>query len=235
MSESLENLVDQLDENSILAELPEACLEALVKSGQKRSYSKGQTIFQKGDEGDFLAIILSGQLKISGFSVSGDETVLNLLQVGDVVGEIAVIDGSVRTADAIAVSACELLIFPRAAFVRLMTENGEFGMALARALCVKLRAASDALESTTLDMGRRVASALVRLAEQNKSLPDDPDIDFELAIDQTTLARYAGLTRSNLNRVLKRFERANASRHEKGVLKIFDMEWIEEFAMSDDE
>ena len=80
---------------------------------------------------------------------------------------------------------------------------------------------------------RRVAAALLRLREQDDDL-DAEETTFEIKIDQTTLARYAGLTRSNLNRVLKRFERAGASRHEKGVLKIFDMEWLEDFALSED-
>ena len=86
---------------SLLADLPEDCLDRLAPLGKSHAYAKGQTIFQKGDEGNFLAVVLSGRLKISAFSVSGSETVLNLLQPGDVVGEIAAIDGLERTADAI--------------------------------------------------------------------------------------------------------------------------------------
>ena len=219
---------------SLLKDLPEDSLTSLSESGLKQQLTKGKTLFQKGDSGDFLAVILSGKLKVSAYSISGTETVLNILQPGDVLGEIAAIDGGERTADVVALEACEILVIRRADILRKLETDSEFALALSKALCKKLRDASDSLESTTLDIARRVAAALLRLREQDDDDLDADESTFELKIDQTTLARYAGLTRSNLNRVLKRFERAGASRHEKGVLKIFDVEWLEDFALSED-
>src|SRR6185503_10583009 len=97
----------------------------------------------------------------------GVETVHNIIQAGDVVGEIAVLDGRERAADVVAMEACELLVFPRAAVLRRLVEDADLAVALVRSMCGKLRAASDALDSMTLDMGRRVAAAMLRLAEQN--------------------------------------------------------------------
>src|SRR5262245_34079526 len=114
MSLSAAELVKLVRPGSWLAEAPASCLEKLAPIGQVRGFGKGKTVFQKGDEGDFMGVVLSGRLKISGFSVSGAETVHNILQPGDVVGEIAVLDGHPRTADAVAIEACELLVFPRA-------------------------------------------------------------------------------------------------------------------------
>lgn len=222
-----------LREGSLLADLPPACVEALSPLGQVRSYARGQTIFQKGDSGEFLGVLLKGRLRISTYSVDGTETVLNLLQAGDVVGEIATICGSERTADAIVMDDVSMLIVPRAALVRLMESDAAFCMALSRALAGKLRAASEALEASTLDMGRRVAAALVRLVEQDIAAASGDEDQHTLAIDQTTLARYAGLSRSNLNRVLKKFELVGASRHEKGTLEILDLEWLQDFAASE--
>ena len=219
---------------SLLKDLPEDSLASLSESGLKQQLTKGKTLFQKGDAGDYLAVILSGKLKVSAYSISGNETVLNILQPGDVLGEIAAIDGGERTADMVALEACEILVIRRADILRKLETDSEFALALSKALCKKLRDASDSLESTTLDIARRVAAALLRLREQDDDDLDAEETTFEIKIDQTTLARYAGLTRSNLNRVLKRFERAGASRHEKGVLKIFDIEWLEDFALSED-
>lgn len=218
---------------SWLTDVPTTCLQQLAPLGQVRSYAKGKTVFQKGDAGDFMAVVISGRLKISGFSVSGQETIHNLLQAGDAVGEIAVLDGLERTADAVAIDTCELMVFPRAAVMRRLREDNDLALALVRAMCGKLRAASDAMDSMTLDMGRRVAAALLRLAEQNVA-DEDADGEYRIAIDQTTLARYAGITRSNLNRVLKRFETAGASTHENGVLTIHDIDWLRDFAESED-
>lgn len=229
----MENLSSLLRTGSLLADMPAECVDRLTALGQVRNWKKGQTIFQKGDPGDFLAVILEGSLKASGFSASGSETILNLLQPGDVVGEVATIDGLERTADVIALEDTSIMVIPRAALLRHMESDPEFSAAIARALALKLRAASDALEAATLDMSRRVASALVRLAEQNATETDDGEMVYEMPIDQSTLARYAGLTRPNLNRVLKRFEKAGASRHENGMLKILDLDWLMDFADSE--
>ncbi|HEV7693963.1 MAG TPA: Crp/Fnr family transcriptional regulator [Hyphomonadaceae bacterium] len=226
-------LVKLIRAGSWLADAPVASLEKLAPLGQVRAYGKGKTVFQKGDDGDFMGIVLSGRLKISGFSVSGAETVHNILQPGDVAGEIAVLDGHPRTADAIAIEACELLAFSRAVVLRRLSEDAELAVALVRSMAGKLRAASDALDSMTLDMGRKVAAAMLRLAEQIVA-DEGKDGEYRIAIDQTMLARYAGITRSNLNRVLKRFEAAEASSHEKGVLTIRDIDWLRDFAESED-
>jgi CRP-like cAMP-binding protein len=233
MSLSAAELVKLVRPGSWLAEAPLKSLQSLAPLGQVRSYGKGKTVFQKGDDGDFMGVVLSGRLKISGFSVSGAETVHNLLQAGDVVGEIAVLDGHPRTADAVAIEACDLLVFPQAALLRRLSEDSELALALVRSISSKLRAASDALDSMTLDMGRKVAAAMLRLAEQNVA-DANADGEYRIAIDQTTLARYSGITRSNLNRVLKRFETAGASMHEKGVLTILDIDWLRDFAESED-
>jgi len=233
MSLSAAELAKLVRPGSWLADVPRTCLEKLAPLGQVRSYSRGKTVFQKGDEGDFMAVVLSGRLKISGFSVAGAETVHNFLQAGDAVGEIAVLDGHPRLANAVAIEASELLLFPRSAVARLLSEDSELALSLLRSMCGKLRSASDALDSMTLDMGRRVAAAMLRLTEQ-KVADANEDGEYRIAIDQTTLARYAGITRSNLNRVLKRFEQADASTHEKGVLTILDVDWLRDFAESED-
>ncbi len=220
-----------ISEDSMLADLPEDQLDELGELGQMRTLSRGQTLYQKGDPGDFMAVVLSGGLKACSFSVSGAETVLNLLVPGDVLGEIAAIDGRERTTDVVALDDSELLTISRAALLRRMEDDPELTLALARALCARLRRTSEALEAATLDMGGKVAAALLRLSESHA----DGDKPFELAVDQTTLANFSGLTRSNLNRVLKRFERAGATLHEKGVLKVLDREWLQDFAERDDE
>ena len=235
MNEGLTQLSGIVREDSIISNLPEAALLRLSSEGHPHSYFKGQTVFQKGDEGKFFAVVLSGRIKISVFSVNGNETVHNILEAGDVLGEIAALDGFERNADAIAMDASELFIIPGAKLISMMRDDPDVSLALTRALCAKLRSTSEALEATTLDMGRRVASALLRLADQKQDDADDADsAEFRMKIDQTTLAQYAGLTRSNLNRVLKRFERTGATQHEKGILKIYDREWLEDFALSED-
>ncbi len=218
---------------SLLSELSGDCLEALQRAGVRRNVKKGRTIFQKGDDGDSLAIVLEGRIKISAFSASGKESILNILQPGDVLGEIAAIDGGPRTGDAVPIEDAALLQISRRSIMMLIEEDPEFAMSVTRGLCRKLRSASEAIEAGVLDMARRAAAALVRLARQGE---DDvvSDAAFSMRIDQSTLAQYAGLARSNMNRSLKKFERQGAVRHEAGVLTILDIDWLEDFANSED-
>ena len=232
MTETAPDLKSFLRPGSLLADLSDDCLTSLKNEGVTRKIAKGQTIFQKADDGDFLDIVLEGRIKISTFSASGKESVLNILQAGDVAGEIAAIDGGLRTADATAIEDATLFQISSGAIQRLIEEDGEFATGMTKALCSKLRSTSEAVEAGTLDMGRRAASALLRLAEQNKE--EETDDVTPIKIDQTTLAQYAGLARSNMNRALKKFERSGAAKHENGVLKITDLDWLEDFANSED-
>ncbi len=234
MAEPPVQLREVLRPGSLLSELPEASLDALQRRGAARRLTKGQVLFQKGDDGTLLAIVLEGRLKISAFSVSGRETVLNILQPGDVVGEIAAIDGGLRTADALALEDTVIWQIPSTAISGLMEEDAGFAASLARALCRKLRGASDAVEAAALDMSRRAAAGLLRLAQQNEDEMDEAGGVLRLPVDQTTLAQYSGLSRSNMNRALKRFERTGAARHEQGILTILDVEWLRDFADSED-
>ena len=234
MSDAKIPLQELIRPGALLADLPEDLLTSLAEQGRERTLTKGEVLFHKDDPGDYLAVVLSGSLKISTYSPAGTETVVNLLHPGDVVGELAAIDGASRSADAAALEPTELLILTRSVVSNMMQTDPVFSACIARALCEKLRIASNALESTTLDMGRRVASSLLRLAGQHGSEDEDGNFTCEISIDQGTLARYSGLTRSNLNRVLKRFERAGVSSHEKGVLSIYDTEWLEDYAISED-
>jgi len=229
------DLTSILRPGTLLDGCPDDSLQRLQAAGTVRTYPKGQTFFQKGDDGDYFAIILQGRLKMCTFSAAGKETVLNILQEGDMVGEIAALDGGLRTADAIPIDDATLLQISRGSVLSLMEEDSDFAISLTMALCSKLRAASDAVEANSLDMSRRVAAALLRLARQNETETDAGELKYEINIDQTTLSQYAGLTRSNVNRVLKKFEQSGAASHDKGVLKILDTEWLEDYANSDDD
>ena len=234
MTNSITDLHAIVRPGSLLSDLPERCLEQLASEGRERTLSKNQVLFQKDDPGDYVAVVLSGCLKICAYSPSGHETVLNLLRRGDIAGELAAIDGAERSADAVALEPTTVLTLSRGTITRMLEGDAEFAAGITRALCSKLRTTSNALEATTLDMGRRVASSLLRLAEQHSVEDDDGETTCVIPIDQGTLARYCGLTRSNLNRVLKRFERVGASRHEKGELHILDTDWLADYELSED-
>ena len=83
----------------------------LASLTHERDFSRGQMIFQKGDAGDSLMAVLAGRVKISTVSADGKEVVFNIINAGEIFGEIALLDGGVRSADATPLEKSHLLIF----------------------------------------------------------------------------------------------------------------------------
>jgi hypothetical protein len=113
MSKDSEAALAVLKTKSILAAMPTPVLEDLVQRGRRVTYSKGQQIYLRGDIGDSLLIVLKGRVKISNIAPTAREIVLNILGTGDLVGELGVLDGELRSADAAALEACEGLLLYR--------------------------------------------------------------------------------------------------------------------------
>src|SRR5262249_25037851 len=111
------------DRTSLLRTHPLFCaltppiLERISAYIKRRSVPKGSTIFEKGDAGVGLIGVVSGSVKISVNSVDGRDIVLNIIRPGEVFGEIALLDGRARTANATAMSDCELIVIERREFI----------------------------------------------------------------------------------------------------------------------
>src|SRR5262245_7343399 len=89
-----------LRNNTFFGGLPDAALDALIAKGHTKKYAKGDSIYRRGEPGDSLMVLLAGRIKITNINAEAREVVLNFLGVGDINGEIAVLDGKERTADA---------------------------------------------------------------------------------------------------------------------------------------
>ncbi|MCU0856063.1 MAG: cyclic nucleotide-binding domain-containing protein, partial [Rhodobacteraceae bacterium] len=97
----------------VFAGLDETSLDDLAAAMTVRTWPSGALIFQRGDDGDYLLLVRSGRLRLSLSSPQGREIMLRTLGAGDVVGEMALIDGLPRSADATAVDPTEALILTR--------------------------------------------------------------------------------------------------------------------------
>src|ERR1700722_9115761 len=92
-------------------------LDALLTHARVEHYRAGHKIFAKGSPGRSMMAILRGSVRISAPSSAGRELVFTTLQPGEVFGEIALIDGQERTADATAITDCEALVLDQREFV----------------------------------------------------------------------------------------------------------------------
>jgi CRP-like cAMP-binding protein len=184
----------------LLAALDESSLLELEQSSQRRSYAGGQVLFSEGDPGDALLVLESGSIRISRYSASGQEIVLNELTAPASIGELAMIDRQPRSATATAVGPVVVRWVRSATFDMLLDRDPSLSRVLLVTLVTMVRETNERLtDLLALDVAGRLAKWLLRHAT------DDGLITLDQS--QTMLATALGTTRVTVNRVLNRFER----------------------------
>jgi CRP-like cAMP-binding protein len=160
-------------------------------------------IFARGDPGICLFAVCSGTVKISTPSPTGRGAIFNLLSDGAVFGEIALLDGLPRTADATAITDCELMVIERRDFVPLILEQPEIALKLIELLCGRLRHTTEQLEDIMfLDLPGRLAKTLLQLAKGARPTPRGPKV----ALTQDDIGKIIGISRESTNKQLREWE-----------------------------
>jgi CRP-like cAMP-binding protein len=214
-----ERLVSFLKSHTFFGGLPDAALNTLVARGHTRRYRKGETIFRRGDPGDRLTVIVSGRIKIANVNADAKEVVLNFLESGDINGEIAVLDGNERSANAIALEDSEILVILARDLMPVLTAHPQAMLEIMQILCQRLRAISAIVEDSTLAMRSRVAKGLLRLAHQHGRTGKD-GVRLNLTLSQNDLGKYLGLSRENVSRQLRQLKDTNVIRIEGSQIVI---------------
>ncbi len=203
----------------LFAELPREALAALDACLRRCRVARGGVIFLRGDAGSSLYLLEAGRVRIALASPAGKEAVLALLGPGDFFGELALLDGEPRSADAYAADDCELRLLAREDFLRVLGERPSVGevllAVLARRLRENVRFAGDA---TFLDVPGRLARVLLQLSKQQDVSAGDGAVALARRVSQRELARLAGTTRESVNRWLGTFERTGLVARRDGRL-----------------
>ena len=165
-----------LRKHPYFADLEPEAFEQLCRYAKHATLKRGATICSKGDPGNSLFAVISGTVKISISSADGRSAIFNLIGAGEIFGEIAVLDGQARTADATANTNCEIFVIDRREFLPFVRSQPALAMKFIELLCTRLRWTSDQVEQVILqDLPGRLASALLRLTEKHKLAPRRPD------------------------------------------------------------
>jgi CRP/FNR family transcriptional regulator, cyclic AMP receptor protein len=218
-----------LKDSTFLGGLPDDALDALMRRGHLKKYAKGDVVCRRNEPGDSLMLVLAGRLKITNVNADGREVVLNFLGAGDINGEIAVLDGRERTANAIAIEDTEAFVVYSRDLLPIITAHPQVMLEIAQILCEKLRAASAIIEDNTLEMRARVAKGLLRLAQQLGRTSKE-GIRLDLAVSQTELGNYLSLSRANVSRQLGQLKDAKVLRFQGAQIVIIDENGLSEIA-----
>jgi len=199
-------------------------IESLSAAIGMQSVKRGDVLFRKGSEGTVLYIIKEGRIKIVLPSKDGSEVILAIFSETDFFGEMALLDGIPRSADAIALEDCELLVLNRADFLSFLMENENAMQSVLSSLSMRLRKTDDHLEDTCfLNISARFAKKLIELADTYSNESESmPLIDLDLT--QSDLASMIGATRESVNKEIRLLREKGLITTTGGKIRICNLE-----------
>lgn len=189
---------------ALFKDLDAETLGKLAAVGRVCNWPEGTYLFQRDDQGDHMIAVTSGRIRLSIGTPHGRELVICHLHPGDVLGELALIDGRPRSADAFAVAPTTGIVIGRAGFLRVARENADLPLALARHLSELLRNTNYQMESIALyELRLRVIRFFLFSLHQTHgdSLPEWAHL--RSGLNQSELSAVLGASRPKVNRVLQ--------------------------------
>lgn len=206
--------------------------ERLSTSLRRRSLKKGEVLFRKGDEGSTLYIVRSGSIRIVLPSSTGDEVTPAILTERDFFGEMALLDGMPRSADAVAMEPSELYALNREDFLLFLKNNEQAIKSIFSFLSMRLRKTDDLLEDVCfLTISTRLARRLVDLAENYGHVDEnDSTLHIDLRLTQKDLASMVGVTRESINKELRVLREKDLVSTTGNTIQILNMERLKKRA-----
>jgi len=206
-----------LRNHALFGQLPPPVIDHLGSYMRKRTFARGETIFSKGDPGSGLMGVLSGSVKISVPSADGRDIVLNIIHEGEIFGEIALFDGRPRTADASAMTPCDLMVIERRDFIPFLRSQPDLIIQIVEILCSRLRWTTEQVQDVTfLNLPTRLAKALVRLVAEKGAAADAG----KLTITQRELSQLIGRSRESTNKQLRNWAKQGWVKLQRGAVTV---------------
>lgn len=189
-----------LDDVELFSSIAPVDLDRVAASAEQRTYNRGDVLFTEGDEPSELFVVVSGRVAIANKSIDGRESVIALMERGDLFGEMPLFDGLARSAEARALEHSEAIAIPYAPLKGLYESQPELLWNVVSLLATRLRSTDEALaDSVFLDVTGRTAKRLLELA-------GDAD-EFSLPVTQEELAGMVGASRERVNKAIASFVR----------------------------
>jgi CRP/FNR family cyclic AMP-dependent transcriptional regulator len=198
-----------LEKCALFSALDELGRRELVSHAWPRSVAAGEPICHLGDPGHNMMAIVVGTVRISLPTVRGREIILADLPAGELFGEIAMLDGKSRSANAKALTKCELLVLERRDVLPVLEKYPAACLRMMEILCARIRRSDERMSDIAFfDLPVRLAKTLLHYPPQGHG-------PAKLSLSQRELAEMAGGTRENVNRCMREWQR-------RGILELRD-------------
>jgi CRP-like cAMP-binding protein len=205
-------------------------LESLCDVTRIRHLGAKDELCHKGDPGTEVYVIVSGKLKVGHTSADGTDVVFNLMDSGEVVGEVAFLTGGKRTGTVSALEPTELLVLDRRDFLDFLRGQPEVAIDMMALLAERLANVSELIEDRAfLDLPARLAKKLVFLCEQYGD-SHDQDTELGLRLSQSELGNMVGTSRESINKQIRAWEQDGVLEMKRGHITIHRMDTLERLA-----
>lgn len=208
---------DLLERSWLLQTMAPSARDRLLARLPQRSYVDGQLIFGQGDPGGSLLLVVRGRVKIGATSSEGRELTLGIVEAGDLFGELALLDGKERSADAVAFGDCVVASLDRRDLLEVLRQSPEAAIRLLEFVCGRVRSANDRLEDVVfLPVEIRLARLL--LAQFDQPCRREP----QAGLSQSDLGSLIGASRQTVNQLLGRWDVEGIVARAGRSLKVLD-------------
>jgi CRP-like cAMP-binding protein len=188
---------------SFVALLPSGEVSALHELGQAREFPRGSVLMYEGESGEWVMVLLAGRVKVTRSGQTGQEVLLSIRDPGDLLGELAVIDGRPRIATVTGLEQVHALVIPAPEFRAHLERAPAAAFALREVLTTRCRdAVLKRYELVTSDTAARVAARLVELTERYGK-PAEGGIEITLPLSQEELSAWTGSSRAGTAKALQ--------------------------------
>ena len=205
----INQITETLQDISIFSGLKKEEVRKIADFCMPRTYPKNSMIILEEEFGDTVFAICEGTVKITRGNAEGKEVILALLGPGEIFGEMAIIDGESRSANALAQENCILLAFPQNEFLKILKTYFDVSFSLMGELARRLRKSDQQIEALSLsDAENRIGVSMLNLAE-DMGIIRKGKVTIEKLPFQQDIANMAGTSRETVSRVLKMFEEKN--------------------------
>jgi CRP-like cAMP-binding protein len=213
---------------SLLASLTEGDRRVVLGLGRARQYHTGDALLNQGDPSDYVVIIIDGYVKISAVTGDGAESLLAIRTAGDVIGELAAIDGLPRSATARAADAVIARFVTKSELDRCLRDHPDITRAFNQAVGAKLRLATQRRVDFRRDTKTRLAQVLVDLYYGSPGRRGDGNMS--VLVTQSELAGLIGASEPAVHKALKTLRDAQAIGTGYGRLVIRDIAAVRQIA-----
>jgi CRP/FNR family transcriptional regulator, cyclic AMP receptor protein len=210
VTQTSDNLASLLAKTELFGALSSDAVARLASRFHTVQFKRGQTIYARGDAGNTLHLIRSGQIRFSVVSGDGRELSVRVATSGEIIGEVAVLDRQPRTATAVALTAVTAHSLSRTELDRLLLQEPQLARNAIDFLCQRLRDTTDQLELIALYPVEVRLARFLLVALKGQSSQSGKRIPLQLGFSQGELAQLLGASRPKVNMALGFLEEAGA-------------------------